>query len=107
MDSCESRSHKRSLLRQGLGGHDFKRLQKNYKCVHYRGRAALTGPRKACGISLGFQPLWSSLVMGAFFRSPLGIRDLSYVEPVTLFAENYRKADSALREKSACSTEKL
>jgi hypothetical protein len=45
--------------------------------------------------------------MGAFFRSPLEIRDLSYVEPVTLFAENYRKADSALREKSVCSTEKL
>ena len=52
-------------------------------------------------------PVVDCLVMGAFFRSPLQIRDLSYVEPVTLFAENYRKADSALREKSACSTEKL
>jgi hypothetical protein len=55
----------------------------------------------------GLQPRWfDCLVMGAFFRSPLEIRDLGYVEPVTLFAENYRKADSALREKSVCS-EKL
>jgi hypothetical protein len=59
------------------------------------------------------ESVWASahvvdcLVMGAFFRSPLGTHDLSYVEPMTFFPENCRKADSALREKSVCSTEKL
>jgi hypothetical protein len=30
-------------------------VAENYKCVHYRGRAALLGPRKARGISGGFR----------------------------------------------------
>ena len=56
---------------------------------------------------MGFSPCGRLTRDGRVFPQPLEIRDLSYVEPVTLFAENYRKADSALREKSACSTEKL
>jgi hypothetical protein len=75
--------------------------------IAHVGTDAFARPGRDVFFAAASAPVVDCFVMGTFFRSPLGIRDLSYVEPVTLFAENYRKADSALREKSACSTEKL
>ena len=52
-------------------------LRKNYKCVHYRGRAALCGraalpgPRKASGSSVGFSPCGRWFVDGHVFPQPL------------------------------------
>jgi hypothetical protein len=60
-------------------GHRFYRLRENYKYIHYCGRAALQepalslskGPRKACGISVGFRRCVraSSWKIGASWKS--------------------------------------